>query len=332
MAKATNFKEGNMLVRCARRHWKPASVAALAVLVAGSAAAQDPAKIQIKTTRLSDSIHVLSGQGANITALTGEQGVLLIDDGSPGLVERASRGPFADNIKAAVATISLRPIRIILNTSWHYDHADANEGLAGAGAVVIAHERSRARLLMTDQRVPELDPALRFPIYDGNALPVVTFADALVIRFNGEEISAIHIPSAHSDGDVMYRLSNANVLVTGDLFFPNAIPFINFSGGGTIDGVIRAADLILEGTDANTRIVPGHGPVSTRADVKAYRDLMSTIRDRFAAVIASGKSVDEAVAANPLADLYAGRRSYFKIENLTRYGYLDVKRALDARK
>jgi glyoxylase-like metal-dependent hydrolase (beta-lactamase superfamily II) len=258
--------------------------------------------------------------------------VLLIDDGIPGLLERANRGPFADNIKAAVAAITPRPIRIVLNTSWHYDHSDANEGLADSGAVVIAHEGSRARLLMTGQRAPELDPVLVLPSYSGNALPVVTFSDSLAIRFDGEDISAIHVPGAHADGDVLYRFRNANILVTGDLFFPNAIPFINFSGGGTIDGMIRAADRILEIADANTRVVPGHGPVSTRDDVKSFRDLLATIRDRLSAAITSGKTVDETLAANPLADLYPGRRSYFRIESLTRYGYLDVKRAADARR
>jgi glyoxylase-like metal-dependent hydrolase (beta-lactamase superfamily II) len=246
-------------------------------------------------------------------------------------VDRTKTAPFVEKITAAVAALSSRPIRIVLNTNWHYDHADGNERLADAGAVVMAHEKSRARML-AEQRAPELHPTLTIPPYVEAALPVVTCADSLTVHFNGEEIRGVYIPNAHSDGDLLYQFQNANVLHTGDLFFLNAIPFINFTGGGTIDGMIRAADRIIEMGDAGTRIIPGHGAVSTRDDVRAFRDLMVTIRDRLNRVIDLGKSVDEAVEANPLADLYKGRRSYFQIENLTRYGYLDAKRARDAHK
>jgi glyoxylase-like metal-dependent hydrolase (beta-lactamase superfamily II) len=246
--------------------------------------------------------------------------VLLVDDGLPQLV---------DKVTAAVAALSPRPIRIVLNTNWHFDHADGNERLAASGAVVIAHANSRAHMLL-EQRLPEFDSALVIPPYRTRALAVVTSGDSLIIHFNGDEIRAFHVPDAHSDGDLLIQFRNANVLHTGDLFFPNAIPFIHFSGGGTIEGAIRGAERIFELADSSTRVIPGHGPVSRRDDVRAYRDLLVAVRDRLIHLIEAGKTVDEVLAANPLADLYTGRRSYFAIENLTRYGYLDLKRSREA--
>jgi glyoxylase-like metal-dependent hydrolase (beta-lactamase superfamily II) len=289
------------------------------------AGARDFTKVQSQTTKLADGLYVLIWSGTvvgNMGVSVGDDGVLLIDDGFPQL---------ADKVKSAVAELSPRPIRIVLNTNWHFDHADGTEWLAEAGAIVIAPERSRARML-SEQSVPEFSGQV-IPPYRKAALPVVTCGESLSLHFNGDEIRAMHVPNAHSDGDLLFQFVKANVLQTGDLFFPKAIPFIHFTGGGSIEGMIRAADRILELCDANTRIIPGHGPVSNRDDVRAYRELLVTIRDRLMQAIETGKTVDEVVAANPLADLYPkGRRSYFKPEDLTRYGYLDLKRSRESRR
>jgi len=278
--------------------------------------AQDFAKIEVKTTKIVDGVYMLQGAGGNIGASFGDDGVLLIDDEFPQLV---------DKIKAAVSGLCSRPIRIILNTNWHFDHADGNERLAESGALIIAHENSRAHMLL-EQRFPEMDSGWTIQPYPKAALPVITFRDSLTVYFNNDEIRAVHLPNAHSDGDLVFQFKKANILHTGDLFFSNAIPFINFSGGGSIEGMIRSTDRILNMCDANTRVIPGHGPVSNRDDVRAFRNLLVTVRDRLIQLIEVGKTVDEVVAANPLADLYKGRQSYFKIENLTRYAYLDLKR------
>lgn len=277
---------------------------------------QDFSKIQVTTTKVADSSYVLLGSGANIGVSIGEDGVLLVDDEFPELV---------DKIRAAVAALSPRPIRIVLNTNWHYDHADGNERLAESGALIMAHDKSRAHML-AEQRAPEISPGFTIPPYPRGALPVVTFGDSLTIHFNGDEIRAVHIPNAHSDGDVLFQFKKANVIYSGDLFFPNAVPFINFSGGGSIEGMIRAADRILQLADSNTRVVPGHGPPSSADDVRAFRELMTNIRDRLLQAIDAGRTVDEVVADSPLAALYVGRRSYFKVETLTRYGYMDLTR------
>ncbi len=278
--------------------------------------AQDFDKVQIASIKVADGIYMLKGYGGNVGVSAGDDGVLLIDNQFPQL---------ADKIKAAVAQICRLPIRIVYNTNWHYDHADGNERFAQDGALVVAHENSRAHMLV-EQRAPELDSAFKIAPYPKGALPVVTFHDSLTFHFNDDEIQAICLPNAHSDGDLVFRFKNANVIHTGDLFFPNAIPFINFSGGGSIEGMIHASDRILEMTDENTRVIPGHGAISNRDDVRSFRDLLATIRDRLIKLIVSGKTVDEAIASKVLADLYKGRRSYFHIDKLTRYGYLDLKR------
>ncbi len=283
---------------------------------------RDFSKVQITTEKVTDGLYVLKGPGANITVSIGDDGVLLIDNQFPGLQAK---------IRAAVAELSARSIRFALNTNWHYDHADGNEWLAQSGAIVVAHETSRANMLR-EWRAPEFSATAVFASYRAAALPVVTASDSLIIHFNGDAITGAHIPRAHSDGDLLYRFNKANVLSTGDLFFPKAIPFINFSSGGSLAGMIRAADRILAITDAQTRIIPGHGPVSGRDDVTAARELLMTIHSRLLKEIEAGKTVEEVVAANPLADLYPGRTSYFKVEILTRYGYQDVAREASARR
>lgn len=288
-------------------------------------ATRDAAKIQYKTTKIADHLHVLSWTGANIaniSVLVGDDGVLLVDTGFPETVEK---------LRAAVADLSPRPIRIVLNTNQHFDHADGNARLAEAGAIIMAHQQSRQRML-AEQRLPEFSAKIVFAPYPPSALPVVTCRESLTVHFNGEEIRALHIPNAHSDSDLLYHFVNSNVLHAGDLFFPNAIPFIAFSGGGSIAGMIIAADRILELCDANTRIIPGHGPVSSASEVRAFRELLITIRDRLNQAIQSGKTIDEIVEDNPLADLYASRRSFFKPDALTRYGVIDLVNSKGSRR
>jgi cyclase len=309
---------------------KPQILTAIIVaLLAPSAlgAARDFTKAQCQATPLGGGVHVLHWTGANfaignMAVLVGDDGVLLVDTGFPEL---------ADKLKATVAELSPRPIRIVLNTNQHFDHADGNEWLAGTGAIVIAHERARARML-EDQRLPEFSATVVIPPYPKAALPVVTCGESLTIHFNAEEIRAIHIPNAHSDSDLLYQFVHANVLHTGDLFFPNAIPFIAFSGGGSIEGMIRGADRILELCDEKTQVIPGHGPISNRDGVRAFRDLLVTIRDRLTQAIDAGQTVDEVVAARPLADLYQGRQPFFGEKALTRYGYIDLKRGREDRR
>ncbi|NVM57486.1 MAG: MBL fold metallo-hydrolase [Desulfobacterales bacterium] len=276
--------------------------------------AQDFEKVQIETFKVTESVFMLKGSGGNIGVSVGEDGVLLIDSEFPQMVEK---------IKAAVAKLNGGPIRFVLNTNWHFDHADGNELLAKAGAIVIAHDNSRMHML-SEQTIPEYNPDLRIPPYPKAALPVITVADSLTLHFNGDEIQAIHIPNAHSDSDLAFYFRKANVIHTGDLYFSNGFPFINISSGGSIAGMIAAAEKILNKSDANTKVIPGHGSLSDREEVQAYRDILVTARDRIAKLIKEGKTLDEVLAAEPTAALYKGGKSFISPELFVKVVYMDL--------
>jgi cyclase len=284
------------------------------LFVAGSAPAQDLAKVQIKTVPVAGNIFLLIGSGGNIGVSVGEDGVLLVDDEFPELVEK---------IKAAVAQLDPGPIRFVLNTNWHYDHANGNELLTEGGAIVIAHENSRKHML-GEQRLPELYPDLKIPPYPKKALPVITVTNALTLHFNGDEIRMAYVPNAHSDGDLLFRFVKANVVHAGDLFFSNGFPFINISAGGTVEGMIKAAEEILGMCDERTKVIPGHGPLSDREGVRAFKDLLVAGRDRIAALVKQGKSLDETVAAKPAEGLYKGGKSWLSPDMFVKIVYQDL--------
>ena len=291
-----------------------AAAAALALLLTGAAASQDLSKVEIQTVPVAANVSMLVGAGGNIGVSVGEDGTLLIDDEFPELV---------DKIRAAAAALRPGPIRFVLNTNWHYDHANGNELLAKAGAVVIAHENSRQHM-MVEQTYPDLGPDLKIAPYPPGALPVITVGDTLTVHFNGDEIRMVHVPNAHSDGDLLVRFVRANVLHTGDLFFSNGFPFINISMGGTIDGMIRAADVILGLCDERTKVIPGHGPLSDRAGVQAFKDLLVAGRARVSALIEAGKTLEEVIAAKPAEGLLKGAKSWLSPEMFVRLVYEDL--------
>ena len=275
------------------------ATAALALLLTGTAASQDLSKVEIKTVPVAGNVSMLAGAGGNIGVSVGEDGTLLIDDEFPELI---------DKIRAAAAALRPGPIRFVLNTNWHYDHANGNELLAQAGAIVIAHENSREHM-MVEQAYPDLDPDLKMAPYPHGALPVITVKDTLTLHFNGDEVRMIHVPNAHSDGDLLFHFVRANVVHAGDLVFSSGFPFVNVSMGGTIDGMIKAADVILGLCDAQTKVIPGHGPLTDRAGVRAFKELLVAGRDRVAALIKAGKTLDEVLAAKPVDGLYKGGES-----------------------
>jgi glyoxylase-like metal-dependent hydrolase (beta-lactamase superfamily II) len=251
--------------------------------------AQDFSKIQIETVKVSEGLYMLTGGGGNIGVSVGKDGILLVD---------SQFSQLAGKIKAALAPLSNGPIRLLLNTNWHYDHVMGNEWLAQAGALIIAHENTR-KDMAREQEFPEFGS--KFPPYPEAALPRVTFKDSLTLHFNGEEIQATHIAAAHSDADVAFYFRRANVLHTGDLYFSAGYPFIDVTHGGSIDGMIAAADILLGMADANTKIICGHGPLSNRADLQKYRDMLAAVRDRIARLVKEGKTIEQVLTAKPTA-------------------------------
>jgi cyclase len=252
--------------------------------------AQDFIKVQIQTIKVADGVYMLVGAGGNIGVSAGEDGILMIDTQFAELIEK---------IKSAIAEISSGQIRIVLNTNWHYDHAYGNEPLGESGSLIIAHENTRMRMI-SEQYFPDFD--MKIPPFPEVALPVLTFTDSLTLHFNGEEIQVIHVEKAHSDADILIYFRKANVIHTGDLYFTVLYPFIDVSHGGSIDGMIAAAERITGMIDENTKIIPGHGPLSNREELKKYRDVLVTIRDRIKKQIKEGKTLEEVLASKPTAD------------------------------
>lgn len=266
------------------------AAAFLLLLSVPAVAQQDFSGVEIQTIEVTQGIHMLVGAGGNIGVCSGEDGVFLIDD---------QYAPLTEKIRAAVGKISQQPIRFLLNTHWHGDHTGGNENMGKAGVLIVAHDNVRQRM-STEQFIKffgsKTEPSPKA------ALPVVTFNDTVTLHLNGDEIRATHVPPAHTDGDSFVYFRNANVLHTGDLYFAGMYPFIDSGSGGDISGMILAADTMLEIIDDETKVIPGHGPLSNRAELASYRQMLSTIRDRVAKLVAEGKTPEEVATAKPTTD------------------------------
>ena len=267
------------------------AAALLALATFSAAAQQDFSKVEVKAEKITDGLWMLTGAGGNIGVSAGPDGVFLVDD---------QYAPLTDKIKAAIATISDKPVRFVLNTHWHGDHVGGNENLGKAGAVLVAHENVRKRM-SKEQFIKLFNRTV--PASAAAALPLVTFAESLSFHLNGEDIDAIHVPPAHTDGDVVVFLHKANVIHVGDLVFNGMYPVVDLSSGGSVDGMIGAADRILAAGDAATKIIPGHGPLAMKADVKAFRDMLAASRDAIQPLVKAGKTLDQVKAAKPTAAL-----------------------------
>lgn len=245
----------------------------------------------IETTRLTDSLTMLSGPGGNIAVLNGPDGKVVVDTFVQGAWDR---------LRQSLDAIGAAPIKTAIDTHWHFDHADNNAAFRAAGAAVIAHENTAKRMA---QRHDMKALGMVFPASPPEALPTVTFSDTHRLDANGDQITLGYIPPAHTDTDIYIRFAKGNVLHLGDLFFNGMYPFIDASTGGNIGGMIAAADACLKLTDSGTKIVPGHGPLADVAALTKYRDMMIIVRDRVQKLKAAGRSGEETVAAKPTADL-----------------------------
>jgi cyclase len=263
-------------------------------------AAQDPlaarraqiGAIPIQTQSLAENLTLLAGPGGNVVVLHGSDGLVVVDTFVSPAWPR-----FQESLKGFGA-----PVRFVIDTHWHFDHTDNNAPLRAGGATLVAHENTKLRMTQPHHlAVLELD----FPPSPAAALPQQVFKDGYKLEANGERLAVTHVPPAHTDTDVIVRFEKANVLHSGDTFFNGRYPFIDGSTGGRVDGMIAAAGRLLSLADSDTKIVPGHGPLGTKADLAKYRDMLSTAAERVRKLKASGKSVEEAIAAKPFADLDA---------------------------
>jgi glyoxylase-like metal-dependent hydrolase (beta-lactamase superfamily II) len=293
-------------------------VVALTLVSGAAALGQQPdfSKVEIKPTKLGDGLYMLTGSGGNIGLSVGEDAAaFLIDD---------QYAPLTEKIKAAIAAIGDKPVRFVLNTHWHFDHTGGNENLGQAGALIVAHDNVRKRMSV-EQFMRELQ--MKIPASPKAALPIVTFSDTATFHLNGDEIHAMHVPPAHTDGDTLVHFRKANVVHMGDLFFNGFYPSIDLSSGGTVDGVIGAVEKALGMTDASTRFIPGHGPLANRKALETYVSVLRTARDRVKQLVDAGRSADEVVAAKPLKEFDATwGKGFMSTEQFLRILYANLSR------
>jgi cyclase len=252
-------------------------------------AQQDFSQVEIQTQKLADTVYMMTGAGGNIGLSVGEDAVFVIDD---------QFAPLTPKIQAAIAKITDKPVKFVLNTHWHFDHTGGNENFGKGGALIIAHENVRKRLSveglieflgMKTQPEPKA------------ALPVITFTRDLTFHINGDEVFAHHVARAHTDGDAIVQFRKSNVIHMGDTFFNKLYPFIDTSSGGSVAGVLAAADLVLRLADDDTKIIPGHGPLATKADLEAYREMLATVSARVRQFVRQGRTLEQVIAAKPTA-------------------------------
>lgn len=263
-------------------------------LAAGQAAAQDFDKVEIATTDLGNGLYMMIGAGGNLGVSVGDDGVFLIDD---------QYAPLSEKIQAAIGALTDQPVIYVLNTHWHGDHTGGNENFGKAGAVIVAHDNVRTRMSV-DQVMEALGRTV--PASPEAALPVITFSQNVTFHFNGQAVQATHLSNAHTDGDAVIKFEDSNVIHTGDIYFNGLFPFIDFTSGGNIEGMIEAQNKILDMADDDTKIIPGHGPLATKADLTSTRDKLISVRDAIKPLVEQGLSVDEIVAQKPLSGLNLG--------------------------
>ncbi|MEN0053091.1 MAG: MBL fold metallo-hydrolase [Mucilaginibacter sp.] len=247
------------------------------------------ATAKINVTKLRGNISVLEGSGGNIAVLNGPQGKLMVDGGI---------GVSKVNVSAALKSISSQPLKYLINTHWHFDHADGNEWLHEAGATIISHENTRKHLAVST-RVDDWN--YTFPAAPKGALPTVTFKDEHTMSFNGETLQMKHYAPAHTDSDISVYFPNADILHVADTWWNGYYPFIDYNTGGNIEGAIKAANLNVSRTTDKTIIIPGHGPIGNRKQLIEFRDMLVDIHAKVSTLKKQGKSVNEVVALKPTA-------------------------------
>ena len=279
-------------------------------------AVEDKPAYTLAQTDLGQGVYMLVGRGGNIGVLTGEDGVFVVDDQFANL---------AADIIAHIDGMSDGSIRFVANTHYHGDHTGGNQAMRATGASVVAHHNVHTRMsedqenLLWGRTTPAADPA---------SWPTITFNDNMTFHFSGQTIQVIHVPTAHTDGDSIIYFEEADVLHMGDNFFNGLFPYIDIDAGGTVDGMLAALDegLLLAGPD--TKIIPGHGPLSTEADMQATRDLLADVQLRVKTRIDAGDNLEQILKAGILSD-YSNYASFIDEDNMVRIAYRSLTGRLE---
>lgn len=264
-------------------------------------------EVKIKTTQLTDKIYKLEGRGGNILVLIGTDGTLLID---------SQFAPLTSKIINAVASFSNQPINYLINTHWHGDHTGGNENLGKKDVIIVSHNNVRKRM-STDQmvrgRTKKASPK--------EALPIITFESDLTFYYNNEKIFVTHVHNAHTDGDALVYFTNSNVLHTGDAYFQGKFPYIDLNSGGSIDGYINGIQKIILLSDDETKIVPGHGKVATKKELKVYLKMLKNLRASVQKQIDAGKSIENVVANKAVIKNYSSYSGWINEEKILKVIY-----------
>jgi glyoxylase-like metal-dependent hydrolase (beta-lactamase superfamily II) len=273
-------------------------VAVIAALVWNVGGAQDFADARIETQRLGDGLFVLFGLGegviaGNMLVSIGRDGNLVVDDQFPEMVPKF--------VQAIVELGGDDEIDMVVNTHWHFDHADGNKVLGPAGATIVAHDNSR-RMLMQDNVINLVTQTIEQPRYDEKARPALTYGSSMSLHFNGELIDLMHFGPAHTLGDTAVIFRDRNVVHLGDIFNTSGYPFIDADNGGSLNGIIDFCQAVLDQVPRTAIIVPGHGPVSDTQGLREYVAMLSEIRDRLSALISSGATLEQVRAAEITAE------------------------------
>jgi cyclase len=297
--------------------WSPPRLTRLAAtllwvfIAAGAARAQqDFSKVEIKVTKVAGTVYMLEGSGGNIGVSVGEDGIVIVDD---------QFAPLAPKIKAALRSITDKPVKFVINTHFHGDHTGGNAAF-GTEATIIAHENVRKRLQEGGAVLGNaVSPAAK------EALPVVTFNDRATVHLNGEDIRAIHFPNGHTDGDSVIFFPKSNVVHMGDDFVTYGFPFVDVNSGGSVSGMIAGVEKVLTMVPPDVKIIPGHGPLSTPADVRKFVDMLKDTRGLVAKAAADGKTTGQMKSDHLLAKYEDLGKGFIKTDAWIDLLYADLQ-------
>lgn len=277
---------------------------------------QDLSAVQFRTQQVGNGLYMLiSDVAGNIALSTGPDGSVIVD---------SQFAPLNEKLRAAVRAAGGTDVKYVINTHWHFDHTGGNEPLGAAGAVIIAHDNVLVRM-STEQFLAAMNR--REPPAPNAARPVVTFPSRATFHLNGQVVNVIHVENAHTDGDSIVHFPNANVIHTGDTYMKDVYPFIDVSSNGSIDGFIASSAAVLARSDANTKIIPGHGELANKADMQRFHDMLVKVRGNIQTLIDQGKTEDEVVAAKPSQEFDAAwGMGFMNPEQFNRFAYQSLKR------
>ncbi len=278
--------------------------------------AEEKSKLSFSSTKVAPGIYMLMGvggfTGGNIGLSIGEDGVVMIDDSMP---------PMLAIMNTAIKSVTDKPVDFLINTHVHGDHTGNNLTIGNNGTTIVAHKNLRLNMLSKGVKTKDgMKPAPKA------ALPVITFSDEISFHLNGEDAKVFHVHNAHTDGDAVIHFKNANVIHSGDVFFNGIFPYIDLNNGGSLDGYITAQKKIISLSDDDTKIIPGHGPLSNKAELQASVNMLLDAKKKITKLKAQGQTEDQVVEANPLKKYHdKWNWAFITTEKMVRQVYKSIK-------